>query len=736
MTIAMCLPLAITFAVNTAKRVHKSFFVRTWNKILFYLFPHKSVKIHQRFIRHSTVTSTKNYYSYSSNGLGDNDTQNEILIKAIQLYVDAHGLLKLTNADLELRSFDNGKKRNGYYSYYQEKTNTVADTLSEYKVVKKPIPNSWFSLGNFENDDEETVKGGEKPKEHKVDMVIIEDNQDSEDDNKKSQKKETILQFRSEGKKSIDNFINKAYQWYLGELRKLEDDSRHMYELITKKDTQENDNSPEKYKRYQLSDDKTFESLFFQQKDDVLKVVDHFTNKTGKYAIKGYPHKLGLLLHGPPGTGKTSMIKALAQHTGRSIVNIPLSRISTNAELASIFFDQKFNVEGERLPVQLSFKDIIFVMEDIDAVSKIVRRRDGKKTSDVTYTEQIEMPITKSLWTMMLESTNSSCQELVAILLKKSDRLKKAASDPTTLTSSARRLTTVPGLSLVGEDIDNEAVGKAAMEALTSAKKLMNDYRTVGDFIGTHATTLKQIIETGAEITEDFEDELLGLAVNEPSSSGLDSFLSLKQPSLTTKVKTKQYGEEDDNIHVETSDTSSFDCEEAMLVKEEAMEFSASTSSSKTGGKQTDSTTSSWFKKKDELNLAGILNVLDGVVDTPSRMLIITTNHPEMLDPALIRPGRIDKKLFLGYISASDLVNMIEHYFQTSLNEDQIRRLETAIGSGTDETAKAALKLTPAQVEQMASEFEDVEDMIEAVECKSLHVPRKSENKPRIVYGA
>ena len=45
---------------------------------------------------------------------------------------------------------------------------------------------------------------------------------------------------------------------------------------------------------------------------------------------------------------------------------------------------------------------------------------------------------------------------------------------------------------------------------------------------------------------------------------------------------------------------------------------------------------------------AGLLNVLDGVVDTPNRILVMTTNHPEKLDPALIRPGRIDKILYLG----------------------------------------------------------------------------------------
>lgn len=45
----------------------------------------------------------------------------------------------------------------------------------------------------------------------------------------------------------------------------------------------------------------------------------------------------------------------------------------------------------------------------------------------------------------------------------------------------------------------------------------------------------------------------------------------------------------------------------------------------------------------DELNLAGLLNVLDGVVDTPGRLLVLSTNHPEVLDPALIRPGRINR---------------------------------------------------------------------------------------------
>merc|ERR1712038_782861 len=109
---------------------------------------------------------------------------------------------------------------------------------------------------------------------------------------------------------------------------------------------------------------------------------------------------------------------------------------------------------------------------------------------------------------------------------------------------------------------------------------------------------------------------------------------------------------------------------------------------------------SAWKAKVDELNLAGLLNVLDGVVDTPGRMLVMTSNHPEMLDPALIRPGRIDKKLYLGHLRYQDLVSMMEHYFQVELEPYQVERLKDAVDQ------PPSLMLTPAQVEQMACEFE------------------------------
>ena len=45
-----------------------------------------------------------------------------------------------------------------------------------------------------------------------------------------------------------------------------------------------------------------------------------------------------------------------------------------------------------------------------------------------------------------------------------------------------------------------------------------------------------------------------------------------------------------------------------------------------------------------QLTLSGLLNAIDGIFTVEGRILIMTSNHPEQLDSALLRPGRIDRK--------------------------------------------------------------------------------------------
>ena len=64
--------------------------------------------------------------------------------------------------------------------------------------------------------------------------------------------------------------------------------------------------------------------------------------------------------------------------------------------------------------------------------------------------------------------------------------------------------------------------------------------------------------------------------------------------------------------------------------------------------RQNETRSSTEGKPGGELSLSALLNVLDGVGSQEGRILIMTTNHVERLDAALIRAGRVDMKVELG----------------------------------------------------------------------------------------
>lgn len=65
--------------------------------------------------------------------------------------------------------------------------------------------------------------------------------------------------------------------------------------------------------------------------------------------------------------------------------------------------------------------------------------------------------------------------------------------------------------------------------------------------------------------------------------------------------------------------------------------------------------------------LAGILNALDGVSTPHGLITFMTTNHKEQLDPALIRPGRIDYTLELKAPNTHQITKMFEYVYGEEL---------------------------------------------------------------------
>ena len=66
---------------------------------------------------------------------------------------------------------------------------------------------------------------------------------------------------------------------------------------------------------------------------------------------------------------------------------------------------------------------------------------------------------------------------------------------------------------------------------------------------------------------------------------------------------------------------------------------------------------------KQNNNLSYLLNMLDGIHECSGRILIMTTNKLDVLDKALIRPGRIDIKLHFQKCSCYDVKRMIEKFW-------------------------------------------------------------------------
>jgi DNA polymerase III delta prime subunit len=233
---------------------------------------------------------------------------------------------------------------------------------------------------------------------------------------------------------------------------------------------------------------KSLKTIYGSYMINVIQRINFFIKNKDWYIKKGIPHTLGLLLHGPPGCGKTSLIKAIANDTSRHIINIQLNKSLTQTQLKTLFFSDEICVynkktnQNELFIIPLDKR--IYVMEDVDAIS------------DILYSRNI---------------TNEK-KEL-------EDKIRKEAY----------------------EEAKRAAIAK-------------------------------------------------GYAPPPPPNNGSEN--------------------------------------------------------------------------KEEITLAFFLNLLDGILETPGRIVILTSNHPEKLDEALVRPGRIDINIHFDRCSRETVVELVEKFYE------------------------------------------------------------------------
>jgi len=70
------------------------------------------------------------------------------------------------------------------------------------------------------------------------------------------------------------------------------------------------------------------------------------------------------------------------------------------------------------------------------------------------------------------------------------------------------------------------------------------------------------------------------------------------------------------------------------------------------------------YQYQSRVTFSGLLNAFDGVTSSEERIIFMTTNHLDRLDPALIRPGRVDIRVLIDNVTPAQAKRLFLKFYQ------------------------------------------------------------------------
>ncbi|KAL3501040.1 hypothetical protein ACH5RR_035489 [Cinchona calisaya] len=103
-----------------------------------------------------------------------------------------------------------------------------------------------------------------------------------------------------------------------------------------------------------------------------------------------------------------------------------------------------------------------------------------------------------------------------------------------------------------------------------------------------------------------------------------------------------------------------------------------------------------YSNNKNQITLSGLLNFIDGLWSScgDERIVVFTTNHKERLDPALLRPGRMDMHIHMSYCTFGGFKILASNYLGLKNHSkfSEIEKLITEVEATPAEIAEEFMK--------------------------------------------